>query len=116
MLPKQEGAWLRQIVTTQQWGGLQDGEREAPAASSECCPVDHSHLGHHHIRGKIGDKPGGGGGIPPQCIGPCCGMQMLNANPHAAKHKAAKQQSQSKTLFSDIARGAFRLDTPPPPL
>ena len=41
---------------------------------------------------------------------PCCGMQMLNANLYAARHKAAKQQNQNMKLFSDIAIGAFRVE------
>ena len=35
---------------------------------------------------------------------------MLNANLYGAKHKAAKQQSQNKKVFSNIAIGAFRCD------
>ena len=31
------------------------------------------------------------------------GMQMLNANLYAARHKAAKQQNQNKKIFIDIA-------------
>ena len=33
---------------------------------------------------------------------------MLNANLYVAERKAAKQQSQDKKLFSDIAIGAFK--------
>ena len=43
------------------------------------------------------------------------GIQMLNADLHAARRKAAKHQSQNKRLFSDIAMGAFRCDTGNPP-
>ena len=41
---------------------------------------------------------------------PCCGMQMLNVDLYAAKHKAAEQQSQNKKLCSDSAISAFRCD------
>ena len=51
------------------------------------------------------------------------GMRMLDATLYAARHKATKQQRQNKTLFSDIAMGAFRgkkkgkekKKVPPPP-
>ena len=44
----------------------------------------------------------GGGGTTP------CVMRVFNVRLHAARHKAAGQQSQNKRLLSDIAMGAFR--------
>ena len=44
-----------------------------------------------------------------------CRMQMLDADLSAAKRKAAKPQIQNKKLLSDIAIGAFRENSPPPP-
>ena len=41
---------------------------------------------------------------------PRCGMWMLNAALHAAKHRAARQQIQNQKLLSDVAIDTFRGD------
>ena len=41
---------------------------------------------------------------------PLRGDTNVNANLYSARHKATKQESQNKKLFSDIAISAFRFD------
>ena len=50
--------------------------------------------------------PPGGQGCIGRGAGTRCGIQMLNAHLHAARPKAAKQSSQNKKVFGDIAIGA----------
>ena len=79
----------------------------SPGASTALCPGPGglSTQTPEDWRERPGPTPQTTSAAPPP---PRCGMQMLNADLYAARHKAAEHRSQNKKLFSDIAMGAFR--------